>query len=81
MKSRRNAANAAALEIGMEIGIDIVKNNSTKEHNAVSVENMVQEAFKRSLHIGFDHHSNIQFVAPLKNRWRGVNKLIARCFY
>lgn len=51
--------------IGMEIGIDIVKNKNTKDHDAASVEHIVQQAFKRNLHIVCDHHSNIQLMPPL----------------
>lgn len=51
--------------LGMEIGIDIVKNTSTKEHDAATVEKIVQQAFKRNLHIVCDHHSNIQLMPPL----------------
>lgn len=51
--------------IGMEIGIDIVKNTSTREHDAATVEKIVQQAFKRNLHIVCDHHSNIQLMPPL----------------
>ncbi|MBI4003181.1 MAG: aspartate aminotransferase family protein [Nitrospira defluvii] len=51
--------------LGMEIGIDIVKNKSTKEHDTATVEKVVQQAFKRNLHIVCDHHSNIQLMPPL----------------
>jgi 4-aminobutyrate aminotransferase-like enzyme len=51
--------------IGMEIGIDIVKDKNTKEQDAESVEKIVQQAFSRNLHIVCDHHSNIQLMPPL----------------
>ncbi|MCE3224885.1 MAG: aminotransferase, class [Nitrospira sp.] len=51
--------------IGMEIGIDIVTDKRTKEHDPATVEKIVQQAFKRNLHIVCDHHSNIQLMPPL----------------
>ena len=51
--------------LGMEIGIDIVKNKGTKEKDAEGVEMIVQQAFKRDLHIVCDHQSNIQLMPPL----------------
>ena len=42
-----------------------MKNRSTKEHDAATVEKIVQQAFKRNLHIVCDHHSNIQLMPPL----------------
>ena len=51
--------------IGMEIGIDIVKDKRTKEQDGASVEKIVEQAFKRNVHIVCDHHSNIQLMPPL----------------
>ncbi len=51
--------------IGMEIGIDMVKNKATKEKDADGVEKVVQEAFRRDLHIVCDHQSTIQLMPPL----------------
>ncbi|HVG01654.1 MAG TPA: aspartate aminotransferase family protein [Nitrospira sp.] len=51
--------------IGMEIGIDIVKDKRSKEQDGASVEKIVQLAFRRNLHIVCDHHSNIQLMPPL----------------
>lgn len=51
--------------IGMEIGVDIVKNRKTKEPDPARVEMIVQEAFKRDLHIVCDHESNIQLMPSL----------------
>jgi 4-aminobutyrate aminotransferase-like enzyme len=51
--------------IGMELGIDIVKDKGTKEKDAEGVERIVQQAFKRDLHIVCDHQSNIQLMPPL----------------
>lgn len=51
--------------LGMEIGLDIVNNKETKEKDAAGVEMIVQQAFKRDLHIVCDHQSNIQLMPPL----------------
>jgi 4-aminobutyrate aminotransferase len=51
--------------IGMEIGIDMVKNKATKEKDADGVEKVVREAFQRDLHIVCDHQSTIQLMPPL----------------
>ncbi len=51
--------------IGMEIGIDFVKDKKTKEKNKETVEAVVKNAFKKRLHIVCDHESNIQLMPPL----------------
>ena len=51
--------------IGMEIGIDFVKDKGTKEQDAQRVEKIVRQAFTRNLHIVCDHQSNIQLMPPL----------------
>jgi len=64
--------------LGMEIGIDIVKNTRTKEHDAATVEKIVQEAFKRDLHLVCDHHSNIQLMPPLTIERATLDEGLAR---
>jgi len=64
--------------LGMEIGIDVVKNKSTKEKDAERVEKIVQEAFKRDLHLVCDHHSNIQLMPPLTIERETLDEGLAR---
>lgn len=42
-----------------------MNNKETKEKDAEGVEMIVQQAFKRDLHIVCDHQSNIQLMPPL----------------
>jgi 4-aminobutyrate aminotransferase len=64
--------------LGMEIGLDIVKNKGTKEKDAEGVELIVQQAFKRDLHLVCDHQSNIQLMPPLTIERATLDEGLAR---
>ncbi|TLY37231.1 MAG: aspartate aminotransferase family protein [Nitrospirae bacterium] len=51
--------------VGMEIGLDIVKDKRSKEPAPDKVEAIVHQAFVRDLHIVCDHESTIQLMPPL----------------
>jgi acetylornithine/N-succinyldiaminopimelate aminotransferase len=51
--------------IGMEIGVDFVKDKKSKEKNTELVEKVVEKAFQNGLHLVSDHESNIQLMPPL----------------
>ena len=51
--------------IGMEIGIDLVADRKTREPAQDSAERLCQEAFRRGLHLIYDHQSNVQIMPPL----------------
>lgn len=51
--------------LGLEIGLDLVKNKKTKEKNTQLLESVVSNAFENGLHLVSDHESNIQIMPPL----------------
>lgn len=51
--------------IGMEIGIDFVKDRATKERDTERKMQIVQRAFERGLHVIGDNQSTIQLMPPL----------------
>jgi len=51
--------------MGMEIGLDLVKNKSTKEKNTELLNNVVAKSYENGLHLVSDHESNIQLMPPL----------------
>jgi len=63
---------------GMELGIDMVKNKAGKEKDAEVVETIVQDAYKRGLHIVNDHASTIQLMPPLTIERKNLDEGLAR---
>jgi 4-aminobutyrate aminotransferase-like enzyme len=51
--------------IGLEIGVDFVKNKKTKEKNTSLADKIVVECRNNGLHVIFDEESNIQLMPPL----------------
>lgn len=51
--------------LGMEIGLDIVKDRSTKEADPEAAKKLIQQAYKNGLHIVLGDGGNIQLMPPL----------------
>jgi len=51
--------------LGMEIGLDIVKDKSSKEVDPEAAKKLVSEAYKNGLHIVLGDGGNIQLMPPL----------------
>jgi 4-aminobutyrate aminotransferase-like enzyme len=52
--------------IGMEIGIDLVKDPRTKEKDTERKMKIIEQAFMKGLHLTGDAESTIQLMPPLK---------------
>ena len=64
----KNNANAAPLiprGIGMEIGVDLVKDRVTKQRDTERKMKIVHRAFASGLHVIGDNESTIQLMPPL----------------
>lgn len=60
--------------LGMEIGVDFVKDKKSKEKNEKLVDEVVEKAFQEGLQLVSDHESNIQIMPPLTIKEKALDE-------